>query len=94
MPFKDNGRAVVVGETTGGSTGQPYFLDLDDGMAAVIGAKRAAFPDGSRFEGVGIRPDVEVAPTVDGLRAGRDVVLEAARQRLISAEGPADGRSR
>ncbi len=94
MPFKDNGRAVVVGETTGGSTGQPYFLDLDDGMAAVIGAKRAAFPDGSRFEGVGIRPDVEVAPTVEGLRAGRDLVLEAARQRLISAAGPADGRSR
>jgi carboxyl-terminal processing protease len=92
MPFKDNGRAVVVGETTGGSTGQPYFLDLDDGMAAVIGAKRAAFPDGSRFEGVGIRPDVEVAPTLEDVRAGRDVVLDAARQRLLSADRPSSRR--
>jgi len=82
MPFKDNGRAIVVGETTGGSSGQPYLLDLGDGMLALIGAKRETFPDGTRFEGVGIRPDLEVAPTAEDLRAGRDVALEAARQRL------------
>jgi len=82
MPFKDNGRAIVVGETTGGSSGQPYLLDLGDGMLALIGAKRETFPDGTRFEGVGIRPDLEVAPTAEDLRAGRDLVLEAARQRL------------
>jgi len=86
MPFKDNGRAILVGETTGGSTGQPYMLDLGDGMQAMVGAKREMFPDGGRFEGVGIRPDVEIAPTVDDLRSGRDVVLEAARQRLTAGE--------
>src|SRR5208337_3600329 len=32
MPFKDNGRATIVGETTAGSTGQPYMLDLGKGM--------------------------------------------------------------
>ncbi|HXY40591.1 MAG TPA: S41 family peptidase [Vicinamibacteria bacterium] len=82
MPFKDNDRAIVVGETTGGSSGQPYLLDLGEGMLALIGAKRETFPDGTRFEGVGIRPDLVVTPTVEDLRAGRDVVLEAARQRL------------
>ena len=87
MPFKDNGRAVVAGETTGGSTGQPYFLDLGDGMQAVVGAKREMFPDGARFEGIGIRPDVEVSPSVDDLRAGRDNVLETARQRVLAAAG-------
>jgi C-terminal processing protease CtpA/Prc len=44
------------------------------------------FPDGSPFEGVGIRPDLEVLPSVDDLRAGRDVVLEAAKQRLLATE--------
>ena len=92
MPFKDNGRAVVVGETTGGSTGQPYMLDLGDGMQAIVGAKREMFPDGGRFEGVGIQPDVEVSPTVDDLRGGRDAVLEAARERLLEDETPAQGR--
>ena len=92
MPFKDNGRALVVGETTGGSTGQPYMLDLGDGMQAIVGAKREMFPDGSPFEGIGIRPDVEAPPKVDDLRAGHDVALEAARQRLLEAGTPAQGR--
>jgi len=82
MPFKDNGRAIVVGETTGGSTGQPYVVELGDGMQAIVGSKREWFPDGGRFEGVGIQPDVEVRPTIEDLRAGRDVELEAARARL------------
>jgi carboxyl-terminal processing protease len=78
MPFKDNGRATLVGETTAGSTGQPYLADLGHGMMAIIGAKREWFPDGSRFEGVGIRPDVEITPRIADVRAGRDPVLDRA----------------
>jgi C-terminal processing protease CtpA/Prc len=48
-------------------------------------------PDGGRFEGVGIRPDVQVSPTVEDLRAGRDVELEVARARLLApAERPGE----
>ncbi len=75
MPFKDNGRARLIGETTAGSTGQPYMLDLGNGMMAMIGSKREMFPDGSRFEGVGIKPDIEIAPS-----AGADAPLDAARK--------------
>jgi carboxyl-terminal processing protease len=92
MPFKDNGRAIVVGETTGGSTGQPYVVELGDGMQAIVGSKREMFPDGGRFEGVGIRPDVEISPTVEDLRAERDVVLEVARARLLAAAEGSGGR--
>jgi carboxyl-terminal processing protease len=59
-------------------------------MLVFVGAKRESFPDGSRFEGVGIRPDVEIAPNLDDVRAGRDVVLETARRRLLAA--PDQGR--
>jgi C-terminal processing protease CtpA/Prc len=34
------------------------------------------FGDGCRFQNIGILPDVPVAPTVDGIRAGRDEVLD------------------
>jgi C-terminal processing protease CtpA/Prc len=37
---------------------------------------RVKFGDGSRFQNIGILPDVPVAPTVEGIRAGRDEVLE------------------
>ena len=80
MPFKDNGRAVVVGSTTAGSTGQPYMLNLGNGMLAMIGAKREMFPDGAPFEGCGIKPDLEISPTPEDLRQGKDALLEAARK--------------
>ena len=83
MAFKDNHRALIVGETTGGSSGQPYMLDLGKGMMIMVGAKREMFPDGSRFEGVGIKADLEVGPTLEDLLAGKDTVLEAARQHLV-----------
>lgn len=78
MPFRDSGRAVLVGETTGGSSGQPHRLDLGDRMFAWIGAKRESFPDGAQFEGVGIAPDIAVETTPEDLGAGRDPVLAAA----------------
>jgi carboxyl-terminal processing protease len=82
MPFTDNGRAIVIGDSTAGSTGQPYVADLGDGMGVAVGAKREYFPDGRRFEGVGIAPDVRRVPTAADLRAGRDVELEAALEAL------------
>lgn len=76
VPFKDNGRATIVGSPTGGSSGQPANFDLGDGMSFRIGMKREYMPDGSEFEGIGIRPDVVVEPTVEDIRAERDPVLE------------------
>ncbi len=63
MPFKDNGRAILIGSTTAGSTGQPYNKSFGYGMGVAIGTKREYFPDGSQFEGVGIEPDIRVVPT-------------------------------
>jgi carboxyl-terminal processing protease len=82
MPFKVTHRALIVGQTTGGSTGNATMIDLGQGMMVMVGVKRVSFPDGSPLEGVGIKPDVEVEPTVEDLRAGKDTVLEAARERL------------
>src|SRR5262249_13348940 len=54
MPFKTTGRGALVGETTQGSSGQPFRLDLGSGMSLMVGSVRYWFPDGARFEGVGI----------------------------------------
>ena len=37
-----------------------------------------SYPDGSPTQRVGIAPDIEVTPTIAGIRVGRDEVLEAA----------------
>jgi len=85
MPFKESGRAVVIGETTQGSSGNPYRTDLGNGMRIAIGAVRYRFPDGRPFEGVGIAPDVAIDLTISDLQSGRDAVLERALE-LASAK--------
>ncbi len=78
VPFKDNGRATLIGERTAGTSGQPYFFKFDEDRSIAVGAKLETFPDGSPFEGIGIQPDIEVIPTIRDLQQGRDPVLERA----------------
>jgi carboxyl-terminal processing protease len=78
MPFKTTGRATLIGETTGGAFSDTARTDLGDGMVLNVTAVRNAFPDGSRFEGAGIAPDIAVPTTGADLRASRDPVLRKA----------------
>ena len=58
--LKDTGRAIVVGETTQGSSGNPYRTAVGQGMTIAVGAGALPVPDGAPFEGIGIIPDVPV----------------------------------
>jgi carboxyl-terminal processing protease len=78
MPFKITKRAQLVGETTAGSFSSTNFTQFDNGMMLNIASVRHTFPDGSRFEGIGIAPDVEVEPKAQDLKAGKDIVLDKA----------------
>jgi carboxyl-terminal processing protease len=78
VPFKDNGRGLIIGEATNGSTGQPYMYNFGDGISIGIGTKRAYMPNGSEFEGVGIMPDIRVPVQREDLYAGKDRALERA----------------
>jgi carboxyl-terminal processing protease len=75
MPLKTSGRATVFGERTFGSSGQPYIVNFENGMGFRVSTKRMYLPDGSQFEGVGIKPDVEIVPPPN---AARDVILATA----------------
>lgn len=79
------GHVTVVGDTTGGSTGQPVVASFGNGMNARVSARRYLLPDGAPFEGVGVAPDVAVVRTVESLRDGSDPALERA---AAVARGP------
>jgi len=80
MPFKDNGRAEIIGEATEGSSGQPFFFDFGNGMSLLVGAARHTFPDGSPFESVGITPTIPVEPRIADVKNGVDPVLGRAKE--------------
>ncbi|MBO9562213.1 MAG: S41 family peptidase [Niastella sp.] len=72
------GRAVVIGERTYGSTGQPLSFDLPGGGSARICTKRDTYSDGREFVGYGVKPDIEVKRTVEDYIKKRDAQLEKA----------------
>jgi C-terminal processing protease CtpA/Prc len=71
----------VIGEPTAGTNGDVATFDTVGGMRVRFTGLRILNQDGSPFHGRGIRPDVVVHPTVAGIRAGRDEILEAAIAR-------------
>lgn len=75
-------RGRIVGEPSGGSTGQPLSIRLPGGGTARICTKRDTYPDGKEYVGVGVIPQVIAKQTVADFRAGRDTVLEAALKLL------------
>jgi len=82
LAFNALKRGFTVGATTGGSTGQPMSIRLPGGGAGRICIKRDLLPDGGKLVGVGLRPDIAVAPSVRSIRKGADPVLERALARL------------
>jgi len=78
QPFRDNGRAKIIGERTAGSSGQAYIKDFGNGMALGLSVRRETFPDGRPFEGMGIIPDIEVHLSASDTLAGRDPVMAQA----------------
>jgi C-terminal processing protease CtpA/Prc len=75
-------RGKLIGEPTGGSTGQPLSFSLPGGIMARVCTKRDTYPDGTEWVGKGIQPNLLVKPTAADVFAGRDTVLEAALRYL------------
>lgn len=85
--FRNSGRGLLIGEPTGGSTGNPAVIPLPGGGRGFICAQRSTYPDGSPFVGRGVQPHIYVAPTIAGVAAGRDEVLERALAELAATGG-------
>jgi C-terminal processing protease CtpA/Prc len=73
---------TIIGEPTGGSTGQPLMFPLPGGGSGRVCTLQERYADGREFVGVGIQPKIVVTPTVADFRMERDVVLEAAIEYL------------
>jgi carboxyl-terminal processing protease len=76
--FAQAHRGVLVGEPTGGSSGQPLTFKLPGGGMARICTKHDSFADGREFVGIGVKPDVPVHLARNDIMVGRDQVLESA----------------
>jgi hypothetical protein len=78
MALRAAPNAKVVGSTTAGADGNVSPIPLPGGLRAMISGIGVFYPDKRPTQRIGIIPDIEVRPTIEGVRANRDEVLEAA----------------
>ena len=78
MAFRAGDNTVIIGSQTQGADGNVSFIPLPGGLKAGISGIGVYYPDGRGTQRIGIVPDIEVKPTIQGIREGRDELLEKA----------------
>lgn len=89
MAFRAAPNAIVVGSTTAGADGNVSSIPLPGGLRTMISGIGVFYPDKKPTQRIGIIPDIEARPTIEGIRDGRDEVLEAALRRILGPDVPA-----
>ncbi len=75
--------AIIVGSPSAGALGQVSSIPLPWGLHAKISGVGVFYPDKRPIQHRGIVPHIEVRPTIAGIRAGRDEVLERALLQIV-----------
>jgi C-terminal processing protease CtpA/Prc len=78
LAFRSAPRARIIGSTTAGADGNVSRFGMPGGLGSLISGIGIFHPDKRPTQRIGIIPDIEVIPTIEGIRAGRDEVLETA----------------
>lgn len=73
---------LVIGTPTAGADGDVTSITLPGGIQTYFSGLGVYYPDGTETQRVGIIPDIYVWPTVQGIREGRDEILEKALEIL------------
>ncbi|MGA2851369.1 MAG: S41 family peptidase [Terracidiphilus sp.] len=90
MAFRASPQTVVVGSTTAGADGNVSSIPLPGGFHSQISGIGVFYPDGKPTQQIGIVPDKTVRPTVEGIRDGRDEVLEEGVRQILGKDAPED----
>ncbi len=82
MVLKASAAVVFIGTPTAGANGDGTYFVVPGGIRIGMSGNGVRWPDGHQLQRVGVQPDIKVAPTIAGIRAGRDEVLERAVEYL------------
>jgi len=82
MAFRSVPGAIVIGSTTAGADGDVSTVLLPGNLNSYISGLGVFYPNHTPTQRVGIVPDIVLAPTIEGIRAGRDELLEEAIRQI------------
>ena len=85
MALRTAPRAIVMGSQTAGADGDISRVPFPGGFYSPFSGLGIYYPDGRDTQGIGIVPDVFVYPTQKGIAAGKDEILEKAKEYIRNA---------
>ncbi len=83
LAFRAGVNTTIIGSTTAGADGNISAISLPGGLRTIISGIGVFYPDGGETQRVGIVPDIEVKPTINGIKSGRDELLERAIELIL-----------
>ncbi|WP_136467818.1 S41 family peptidase [Flagellimonas onchidii] len=86
MALQTGDKITTIGSQTAGADGNVSRLNLASGIRTSISGIGIFYPDGTEAQRKGVKIDIEVKPTIQGIIDGRDVVLERAISYLAEQE--------
>jgi C-terminal processing protease CtpA/Prc len=78
LMYKTANGTVFIGSPTTGANGDVTGFTVPGGIRIPFSGHDVRWPDGRQLQRVGLIPDIEAHPTIEGIRAGRDEILERA----------------
>ncbi|MDX1830522.1 MAG: S41 family peptidase [Lutibacter sp.] len=83
MAFRAGDNTTIIGGTTAGADGNVSAIMLPGGLRTMISGIGVNYPNGEETQRIGIIPDIEVKPTIEGIRNGKDELLEKAIEVIL-----------
>lgn len=80
MCLQTANNAVIIGSQTSGADGNVSRINFVGGFETMFTGIGVFYPNEKETQRIGIVPDIEITPTIKGIKNGKDEVLEKAIQ--------------
>ena len=78
MILRGGENVTVMGSNSHGTDGNTVFLPLPNKNVIRFTGLGVYIPEMGQTQRIGLSPDIEVYPTIEGIKEGRDELMEAA----------------
>lgn len=78
--------ATFIGSHTAGANGALVNFNIPGNISLWFSGENVSYPDGTPLQRTGLKPDIFVKPTIKGIQAGKDEVLDRAIKYLQTGQ--------
>lgn len=84
MSLRQSPNAVVIGSDSRGANGDLVEVKLPGDLRINMSGLGVYTPEGEQTQRVGLKPDIEIFPTIQGIKEGRDELLEKGIEEILN----------